>query len=402
MVTSFDTVPDDRYERHRLISWWDQERLASARIVVVGAGALGNEILKLLSLLGVGSILVVDFDTVSASNLSRTVLFREEDIGQPKASLAAMRARELNPDMNIAAIDGDLGLDLGLGTLRQADIVLAGLDSVQARWMLNRRCHQVGVPWINGGISETEGQVSRFVPGYGACYECTFSPSMVRRFNERYSCTNGLMRRVPDRAVPTTVVAASLVASLQVHDALRYLHDPESGLRAGHRLTVMMDNHRQVVDELPVNLNCEAHVSPIEIGMLVTEGASDLTPAELVNRAKEHLPGSDHLKLGFDLIESFNCLHCRVREDVCLPATRVWEDAARCKVCGHERQITRSESIIDGSSAWTLPLSRLGIANQEILQIADQCQTRKLWIKIGGPDPWHIGLGNHESSRVEE
>ena len=70
----------DRYARHHLIDWWDQERLASARVMVVGAGAIGNEVIKNLALLGVGNLWIVDFDTVDVTNLTRSVLFREADI----------------------------------------------------------------------------------------------------------------------------------------------------------------------------------------------------------------------------------------------------------------------------------------------------------------------------------
>ena len=73
---------DDRYSRLRLIAWWDQAKLAAARILVVGAGALGNEVLKNLALLGVGTIYLVDFDTIEQSNLTRSVLFRNRTAGE--------------------------------------------------------------------------------------------------------------------------------------------------------------------------------------------------------------------------------------------------------------------------------------------------------------------------------
>src|SRR5687768_924383 len=83
---------DGRFDRFRLISWWDQARLSRARILVIGAGALGNEIIKNLSLLGVGQLLIADLDRVENSNLSRAILYREADNGLAKAEVAARTA----------------------------------------------------------------------------------------------------------------------------------------------------------------------------------------------------------------------------------------------------------------------------------------------------------------------
>ena len=96
-VETIRVTPEDRYARQRLISWWEQDRLAAARVLVIGAGALGNEILKLLALSGVGHIMIYDMDRIEVSNLSRTVLFKESDAGAFKAEVAAQRVVELNP-----------------------------------------------------------------------------------------------------------------------------------------------------------------------------------------------------------------------------------------------------------------------------------------------------------------
>src|SRR5258708_6222136 len=109
---------EDRYSRQRLMACWDQEKVSKASILVAGAGALGNEVLKNLALIGVGHILVIDFDRVEVANLSRSLLFREEDIGRPKASTAAQALQQINPEIRVEAIDGDLETHLGLGQIR--------------------------------------------------------------------------------------------------------------------------------------------------------------------------------------------------------------------------------------------------------------------------------------------
>src|SRR4051795_6504126 len=120
---------DDRYSRLRLIPWWRQEKLAAARVLVVGAGALGNEVLKNLALVGIGTTFVIDLDSVEPSNLSRSVLFRAEDGGQPKAEVAARRAREINPEVSIVPRHGDVITEMGLGLFAAVDVVIGCLDN---------------------------------------------------------------------------------------------------------------------------------------------------------------------------------------------------------------------------------------------------------------------------------
>ena len=94
-------ISDDRYDRLRLIAWWDQEKLRRAKVLVVGAGALGNEVLKNLALLGIGRVWIVDFDAIEDTNLTRSVLFRSRDRGRNKAVAAADAVRDINPDTRV-------------------------------------------------------------------------------------------------------------------------------------------------------------------------------------------------------------------------------------------------------------------------------------------------------------
>src|ERR1700685_4577316 len=119
-------IHEDRYDRLRLIPWWDQERIASCRVLVIGAGALGNEILKNLALLGFRRVVVLDLDKIEMSNLSRTVLYRAADVGQQKAIVAARAYRELAEDTLVQPIVGDVRHDCGLGVFEWANVILAG------------------------------------------------------------------------------------------------------------------------------------------------------------------------------------------------------------------------------------------------------------------------------------
>src|SRR5215212_6525009 len=178
---------DDRFHRFKLISWWDQERLRKAKVVVIGAGALGNELLKNLALLGVGNVLVADMDRIENSNLSRSVLYRARDNGQLKATAAANATRGIYPDLNIQPFNGNVVYDLGLGVFRWADIVLGGLDNREARLAINRACWRLGKPWIDGAIEQIRGIARVFVPD-GPCYECTMSRIDWDLLQKRRSC----------------------------------------------------------------------------------------------------------------------------------------------------------------------------------------------------------------------
>jgi hypothetical protein len=141
-IVHIDPAADeDRFARFKLIAWWDQDRLRNARVLVVGAGALGNEIIKNLALLGVGRVFVADRDRIERSNLSRSVLFRDSDCGRAKAEVAAERARELFPEMRLQAFDGNIVYDLGLGIYRWAGWTIArpALRSTRRRRRLASR-----------------------------------------------------------------------------------------------------------------------------------------------------------------------------------------------------------------------------------------------------------------------
>jgi len=144
-------LAESRYDRQERISWWRQDRLRGASILVVGAGALGNEIVKNLALLGVGSITVIDMDHIEHSNLARCVLFRDTDVGAAKAEVAARRAAELNPDTSVTGIVAPVQ-DYGVAGVALHDLVIAGLDSREARLWVNQACRKMGRTWVDGAI----------------------------------------------------------------------------------------------------------------------------------------------------------------------------------------------------------------------------------------------------------
>jgi molybdopterin/thiamine biosynthesis adenylyltransferase len=216
------TVDGGRYARQELITWWEQDLLARARVMVVGAGALGNELVKNLVLLGVGHIDVVDMDAIETSNLSRCSLFRAADVGRPKVEVLAEAAAAMNPDCTISGHAMDIRR-WPLGRLRGIDAVIGGLDNREARLFVNQACRKLGIPWVDGAIEGLRGVAKVFLPT-GPCYECTLGEIDRAIIAARKSC--GLLSddELLDGKVPTTITSAAVVAGLQVQEAVKLLH----------------------------------------------------------------------------------------------------------------------------------------------------------------------------------
>jgi adenylyltransferase/sulfurtransferase len=212
---SSDLAEEGRFHRQQQIEWWDQELLAQAKVLVIGAGALGNEVLKNLALVGVGSVLVADMDQIEHSNLSRSVLFRETDIGRNKAEVAAQRATQIYPAMRAQPFVGNIVYDLGAGVFHWADITIGALDNREARVAVNRTCMRVGRPWIDGAIERLDGVVRQFRPGDGACYECTMNDTDWQMLEARRSCALLNLEEMEAGRTPTTATPSSIVAGFQ-------------------------------------------------------------------------------------------------------------------------------------------------------------------------------------------
>ena len=204
---------------------FNQQRIASAEIMVVGCGALGNEVLKNLALLGAEHLTVVDFDRVETGNLSRCVLFRKEDAdaGRYKVDVVAGRLREINPRMEIRSVCGDIAYDVGLGLLREMDVVIGCVDSRWARYCINRHCMRCGIPWVDGGIDLLEGTARVFRPGRN-CYACNLGPEGLKDLARRMPCAGAIRRNEEAGKAPTTSVIASIVGAVEVQEALKLLH----------------------------------------------------------------------------------------------------------------------------------------------------------------------------------
>ena len=220
--SSFRPAELDRYARHillREIGGPGQQRLKSAKVLVVGAGGLGSPALLYLAAAGVGTIGVIDADTVEGSNLQRQIIHADARIGLPKVQSAEIAMRALNPFIEVRPyrrrLDGDTA-----SLIADYDLILDGTDNFDTRYLVNRLCVQAGKPLISAAITQWEGQISLYDPARGGpCYECVF----------------------PERPLPGMVptcaeagVAAPLpgvIGSMMAMEALKYLTGAGDPLR---------------------------------------------------------------------------------------------------------------------------------------------------------------------------
>jgi sulfur-carrier protein adenylyltransferase/sulfurtransferase len=166
-----------RYARHLTlaeIGLAGQEKLKSARVLVVGAGGLGSPAALYLAASGVGTLGLVDCDHVDLSNLQRQVLFDTASVGRPKAEAAAERLRALNPDIQVVAHAAELRAANVLEVIGPYDVVLDGTDRLATRYLVNDACVILRKPLVSAAIHRFEGQAMTFVPGRGPCYRCLF------------------------------------------------------------------------------------------------------------------------------------------------------------------------------------------------------------------------------------
>ncbi|GAB5417210.1 MAG: molybdopterin-synthase adenylyltransferase MoeB [Crocinitomicaceae bacterium] len=166
-----------RYARHlslENVGLKGQERLKSAKILVIGAGGLGAPILQYLTAAGVGTIGIVDHDVVDESNLQRQVIFSISDLGKPKVKAAIDRLQQLNSFVQFQAHQMALDTSSALELLREYDIILDGTDNFPTRYLVNDACVLLNKPFVHGSIFKFQGQVSVFNYQNGPSYRCLY------------------------------------------------------------------------------------------------------------------------------------------------------------------------------------------------------------------------------------
>jgi len=220
-----------RYSRHLIIpevGMAGQKRLKAARVLCVGAGGLGAPALMYLAAAGVGTLGIVEFDTVDESNLQRQVIHGQSDIGRSKAESARDSIKEINPNTEVVVHEVRLDVSNVMEIFAQYDLIVDGTDNFATRYLVNDACVLLNKPYVWGSIYRFDGQASVFWAEHGPCYRCLYPepppPGMVPSCAEGgvlgVLCSSIGSIQVTEAIKLLTGIGEPLVGRLMVYDAL--------------------------------------------------------------------------------------------------------------------------------------------------------------------------------------
>ena len=381
--------------------------IKNVRILVVGAGAGGNEVLKNLLLMGFGNITIIDFDHVEDSNLSRTTLFRKEDIGKSKAIVAAERLSEmaLHESPNIRGIHGNLMTEVGKHIFWEHDIVICCVDTQKARAYINDWCVRSNTPFFEMGFSGFDVNISFFAPEgeiiqadgtrieslpsndglfpilKGKFPVCLREAIGVGEFEEkRNSCSGYKIKDVNLAKIPTIQVSAAMAGVLVATELIKYL-DGKDTIR---NKMLMFYGRRYVMDILNFNRNpkCLVHDETINEITSIEVGA-ETTLKDIINKISSYFNADVLLYLPEPYVISGKCRICGKELHFNKRDSQFWDEDCWCEDCKKDNPIY--EHIINyGSDNFVVPkeislgsddrilnktLSEVGIPTNDILTI---------------------------------
>lgn len=249
MTTAPQLTPDQvkRYSRHIImpqIGSRGQRKLIDSKVLIVGAGGLGGPVALYLALAGVGTIGLVDFDTVDLSNLQRQVLHNTETVGMPKVASAQQTLARYNPEVNVVAHEFPITSENAMGLIAQYDVIVNGADNFATRYLVSDAAYLSGKTLVDGSILIFDGQVTVYEPGRG-CYRCLFPepppPGMVPNCAEAgvLGALTGMIGSIQATEVVKVIlrIGEPLIERLLLVDALsmefrvvRTRHDPNCPL----------------------------------------------------------------------------------------------------------------------------------------------------------------------------
>lgn len=393
------TIDDDRYQAMQLIAWWSQASISRATIMVVGAGALGNEVLKNLALLGIGRLIIVDHDRIEASNLNRAVLFGESDIGAWKAEVAGRAIAKFHPQGKVETIVGDITTCVGLGLFAESDLVLGCVDNRLARLWINRCCWRVQRPWIDAGLLELSGVIQAFHPHQGACYECGMKEADYQQLALRQNCAGMVEAPLAIGRVPTSPTIAAMMAGLQAQWAIKHLHQQE--VPWGQALVFNGQADQFYRSRLPVRQECLSH-EHWQVDTWLELDYYDRPLQELFDQLSAIRKGEQasdviwQLQMERQLWIGWYCGGCQQETMAAEPFPTLTQAASLCPTCQQSRRGIPMMQLDSQSPHAKQSLRELGIPEKDWLRVYGQVEgDQPACLKV-------IGFRTREEGRTKE
>lgn len=223
------SIDDDVYDRQKRLKGWNQKNINDAHILIIGAGATGNELVKNLVLIGVGEITLIDFDFINKSNLNRCIFFTDTDAEKKeyKAEIVSRNATKVRKNVKINAIIKDLN-DIPTEIYQSVDVVCSCLDNIEARIQANNYSYFYGKPFVDSGIDGFLGTIQCVYSGVpeAACFQCGITGNDLDQMWKKFSCTG---EAIPgedgetERKIGTIISTTSIIGGLQAQQVLKFI-----------------------------------------------------------------------------------------------------------------------------------------------------------------------------------
>ncbi len=228
-VGRIELIDSDKYDRQKRIKGWDQNKIINSKVLVIGAGATGNEVIKNLVLAGVGTITLIDFDFINLSNLNRCVLFNLKSAkkNQYKADVIKQVCKDLNPEVKINTIIKDLN-QVEKSIYKQNDVICSCLDNVEARLEANNYSYFYDIPFIDSGIDGYFGTVQAVYSGIkdSACLQCGITNKDLDLMWKKFSCTGEELNGEDGettRKISSIITTTSIIGGIQSQQTLKFI-----------------------------------------------------------------------------------------------------------------------------------------------------------------------------------
>ena len=223
------SIDDDIYDRQKRIAGWDQQKVSNATVMIVGAGATGNELVKNLVLTGIGKIILIDYDIIEKSNLNRCVLFNmvHNIENKFKVDVVKRACAKLNPDVEIVALKENLN-DIDKDLYKESDVVCSCLDNIEARLQANNYAFYNGIPFIDSGIDEFFGSIQAVYSGVedAACLQCGITGTDLDLMWKKFSCTGQEIKTENGETmgkIATIITTTAIIGGIQAQQVLKFI-----------------------------------------------------------------------------------------------------------------------------------------------------------------------------------